>query len=170
MYKIEYSHATNLHTLGGARDAFAEIMQDFGISQPKSLLDVGAGSGHWLKAGLECGIDDVFGVDGVPTTGRSLEVDSNLIEFADLRKHLHLGRRFYLAICLEVAERLPEEAASTLISPLCRHASIINFSAAIPYQGGDHYINCQWPDYWQRLFNNEGFACQDKILIENMAN
>lgn len=163
MEKVEYSHARNLHTLRGSCDGLAEIFKDCGIAEPNSLLDVGAGSGHWLKAAMECGVYDVLGVDGVPTTGRSLEVSSDLIMLADLRKHLDLGRQFDIAICLEVAEHLPEEAASTLVSSLCRHADIIYFSAAIPYQGGDHHINCQWPEYWQRLFNDQGFACEDKI-------
>src|SRR5262245_5850540 len=163
MDKIKYTHAANAHTLRGARDGFAEILKDCGVSKLTSLLDVGAGSGHWLRAALECGVDDVLGVDGVPTTGRSLEVNPDLIRLADLRMDLDLNRKFDIVICLEVAEHLPEESGTTLVSSLCRHADMIYFSAAIPNQIGDHHVNCQWPDYWQRLFNDKGFACDDEI-------
>jgi hypothetical protein len=37
------------------------------------------------------------------------------------------------------------------------------FSAAIPPQRGTHHVNCQWPDYWQALFERQGFIAFDSI-------
>jgi hypothetical protein len=51
--------------------------------------------------------------------------------------------------------------AETLIDSLIRHGSTILFSAAAPGQPGDHHVNCRWPDYWQRLFNERGYVCHD---------
>ena len=40
-------------------------------------------------------------------------------------------------------------------------APVVFFSAAIPFQGGDHHINEQWPDYWAGLFK-----CHDYLPID----
>jgi hypothetical protein len=74
-----------------------------------------------------------------------------------------LGRRFDVAFCLEVGEHLNETAAPVLVSALVAHTDVIWFSAAIPGQVGQHHVNCRWPDYWQSLFNEAGFACSDAI-------
>src|SRR5205085_7165879 len=58
------------------------------------------------------------------------------------------GRTFDLAICLEVAEHLPETAATALVASLASLAPIVLFSAAIPFQGGTDHRNEQWPQYW----------------------
>jgi hypothetical protein len=60
-----------------------------------------------------------------------------------------------------VAEHLSPSVAAEFIRSLCRHSDLVFFSAACPGQPGQHHINCQWPDYWQNLFNENGFACSD---------
>ena len=37
------------------------------------------------------------------------------------------------------------------------------FSAAIPFQGGHHHVNEQWPDYWARYFKSHRFEAIDVI-------
>jgi hypothetical protein len=61
-------------------------------------------------------------------------------------------RTFDLAICLEVAEHLPPEAAEGFIDSLTRLAPVVLFSAAITFQVGNQHLNGQWPDYWATLF------------------
>jgi hypothetical protein len=80
-----------------------------------------------------------------------------------LNKSLNLGRKFDLVVCLEVVEHLEPSSAETIIGSLCRHADEVLFSAAAPGQAGTHHINCQWPSYWQKLFNNHGFVCRDDL-------
>ena len=46
---------------------------------------------------------------------------------------------------------------------LVRHTDVVLFSAACPGQFGQHHVNCQWPGYWQNLFNERGYACCDDI-------
>ena len=74
-----------------------------------------------------------------------------------------MERRFDVAICLEVAEHLPAQAAELLVKSLTMHADKIIFSAACPGQEGQGHINCQWPSYWQALFNKYQFRCDDSL-------
>jgi SAM-dependent methyltransferase len=157
---IDYDHARNLHTLEGAAAALSSILNS---PMPNSLLDIGCGTGTWLRAAVELGVSDVAGVDGVHAPEGSLFIDKDKIAFLDLTAPFKLNRRFDVALCLEVAEHLPESSADILISSIVAHADTILFSAAIPGQAGQHHVNCRWPSYWQEKFNNHGFACDDSV-------
>ena len=50
-----------------------------------------------------------------------------------------------------------------LVTSIVDHADTVLFSAACPDQFGQHPVNCQWPKYWQDLFNGHGFACDESI-------
>lgn len=128
-----------------------------------SLLDVGAGSGVWMRAALDAGVPVVDGVDGIALTPDQIYVGPSPIRISDLRLPLDLGHRYDVVLCLEVAEHLPSAFAETLVRSLCTHSDLIYFSAAAPGQFGDHHINCQWPAFWQSLFNKYGFVCEDVI-------
>jgi len=128
---------------------------------PESLVDVGCGTGTWLRAAIDSGISDVIGIDGVEIPRDRLLFPSDKFHCRDLCAPVDLGRRFELAICLEVAEHLDQDAGRILIRTLTKHADVILFSAACPGQSGQHHVNCQWPEYWQALFNSEGYACDD---------
>ena len=79
----------------------------------------------------------------------------------DLTQEWSLGRRFDAVLCLELAELCEAGHASGLVEGLAAHSDTISFSAACPNQGGQHHVNCQWPDYWQQLFNVRGYGCSD---------
>lgn len=157
--KIEYDHSLNRHTLSGPRAAIPLIFPDV---KPKSLLDVGCGTGTWLKAALESGVSDVFGVDGIAIPPDQLLFPRSNFCQQDLTRPWNLGRKFEAVLCLEVAEHLDEQHAPTLINSLAGHADTIIFSAACPGQEGQHHVNCQWPAYWQGKFNECGYACTDE--------
>jgi len=141
----------------------AALAQMLESGTPASLLDVGCGTGTWLRAALNVGIEDVFGVDGKEIPAEKLLIPGNLIAQGDLTQPIDLGRRFDVVLCLEVAEHLDERFAGVLVGNLTRHASFVIFSAACPGQPGQHHVNCKWPDYWQALFNASGFVCSDEI-------
>jgi SAM-dependent methyltransferase len=164
---IEYDHAKNLHTLAGPQAALPFI---FAEAKPHSLLDVGCGTGTWLKASLDYGIKEVFGVDGVAIPPERLRIPLQNFAQADLTRPLDLKRTFDYVLCLEVVEHLDPQFAKTLIASLVRHAKRIVFAAACPGQPGQHHVNCQWPAFWQELFNAEGFSCEDSVRWQIWSN
>jgi hypothetical protein len=157
---VNYDHARNVHTVGGATAALPIVLENL---QPASFLDVGCGSGTWLHAAAKLGIPELSGVDGIVLPQDRLHVSSDLVQRLDLSQPFSLGRFFDVAVCLEVAEHLPESSADALIASLVGHADVVFFGAACPGQPGQHHVHCQWPEYWQRLFNDNGFVCDDAI-------
>lgn len=155
---IEYSHSANTHTFSGAQAACRALLGPLGAS---SVLDVGCGTGTWLKAAMDMGIQDVFGVDGVAIPAGELLIPKDRFRCHDLCQPWDLGRRFDAVLCLEVAEHLDAAHAPALLDAIVRHTDVVLFSAACPGQLGQHHVNCQGPDYWQALFNARGFECSD---------
>lgn len=133
------------------------------LLQPKSIVDIGGGTGSWASIFLEQGTNDVVCVDGPYVERSDLRVPVSQFVEADISKPLDLHRRFDLAICLEVAEHLPEAAADVLIDSVSGHSNAVLFSAAIPHQGGTQHVNLQWPAYWAAKFRQRGYRCFDCI-------
>jgi len=127
----------------------------------RSVLDLGCGLGTWLAALRSRGIVDLHGVDGDYVRRDLLEIPRECFAAGDLTRPLALGRRFDLAMSLEVAEHLPADAGPVLVDSLTRHASLVLFSAAVPGQGGKNHVNCRWPDYWATLFAERGYDVID---------
>ncbi len=160
---IDYDHAANLHLEAGPRIVMNVLQAQL---KPRSILDVGCGTGTWLKAADELGISDTLGIDGVAIAPDRLLFSASKFRQVDLTGSWSLDRRFDLALCLEVAEHLDESVASRLVKSLTQHADRIVFSAACPFQPGQHHVNGQWPAYWQRLFNREGYSCDGSIRYQ----
>lgn len=134
----------------------------FGRYRVRSVLDVGCGLGTWLAVSKTLGVETVVGLDS-STWNASFQVQEAEFRKMDLSEKFDLLTRFDLAICLEVAEHLPEEKSDTLIDSLALHADMVLFSAAIPGQGGAEHLNEQWPNYWQQKFQRRGFLVSDFI-------
>ena len=133
----------------------------FSIVAPRSVVDVGCGSGTWLRAAEELGVRDYHGYNGSQPS--KLFVPPDRFTVADLARPLQAGRRFDLAICCEVAEHLPADAAEVLIATLTSLSEVVLFSAAIPGQGGKHHVNEQWPSYWQKKFQQRDYSAYDVL-------
>jgi SAM-dependent methyltransferase len=156
----EFDHATNRQTLDSPRKVMPIL---FDRRWPTSILDVGCGTATWLHVARAFGVEDVFGVDGVAMEADQLLIPTDVFRVVDLRAPWNLERKFDVALCLEVAEHLDARAGGLLVEMLTAHADEIVFSAACPGQPGQHHINCQWPVYWQEVFNRVGFTCSDAI-------
>lgn len=155
-----YDYRLNTHTLAGPAEVLKRVVEAY---HPRSLVDVGCGPGTWLTVAHQQGLTDIFGVDFFDNAHLFPPAIKHLFRRVDLSADWSLDRRFDVALCLEVAEHLPHESSATLVRCLTRHADTVVFSAAAPRQGGQNHINCQWPSFWQRLFNQQGYACDDRL-------
>lgn len=109
------------------------------------------------------GVEEVQGIEGPWLQPQNAEIDPKLIAIHELEKPFSLARMFDLVICLEVAEHLSPAVAESFVHTLTSHSAAVLFSAAIPFQGGTHHLNEQIPDYWARLFSEQGFATLDLV-------
>jgi len=139
---------------------------------PKTVVDIGCGTGTFLNQFKKMGVQKVLGIDGPWAKNDLLYQNLEEHEFIEMNLEgpIKLGTRFDLALCLEVAEHLHEQYADNLITALIQLSDIIIFSAAIPFQGGQNHINEQWPDYWKKKFESNNYKIFDvlrPILWEN---
>ncbi len=137
-----------------------------------SVVDIGCGDGTWLSVFRRLGVVDILGIDGEYVDRDLLQVPKECFQAADLTKPFGLRREFDLALSLEVAEHLSPACASSFVKSLTRLAPAVLFSAAIPFQGGNHHINERWPDEWAALFRDHNYVPIDflrKRVWENDA-
>lgn len=129
--------------------------------RPASVVDVGCGSGAWLKVFQDLGVADVVGVDGPYIRPESLRITPEEFVGRDLGEPFRLDRVFDLAISLEAGHYVPEERAAGLVDSICLHAPAVLFGAAVPHQPGGPGRNRQWPSWWAALFAAHGFHAED---------
>jgi len=144
---------------GVERSATVMVPLALSATNARSVVDVGCGSGTWLRSFQAHGVQDILGIDGGWV--RDLEIDRAAFLEADLTTRVRVDRQFDLAVSLEVGEHLPPESASTLVESLVSLAPVVMFSAAIPEQGGVDHVNEQWPEYWEGYFNSAGYLAVD---------
>lgn len=142
----------------------AVLEQVWNVFQPVSVLDIGCATGIWLTECQRRGVDKVCGVDGPWVPREDIEIAANDFMEWDLGKSLPSDMdTFEMALCVEVAEHLPEESSNELVRFLTGHADAVLFSAAIPGQGGTGHINEKPQSYWYERFRLCGFECYDLI-------
>jgi SAM-dependent methyltransferase len=128
-----------------------------------SVLDVGCGRGLWLAVAAELGATETIGIEGTWIEAQATYIGLERILTRDLEFGFNLNRSFDLVMSIEVGEHLSAAAADTFVTSLVRHGHFILFSAAIPFQPGTGHINCQFPDYWARLFAKHDYQPLDFI-------
>src|SRR2546425_2814836 len=133
------------------------------LVSPKSVVDFGCATGSWLAVFLQSGVVDVLGIDADWIAKESLEIPRERFLAFDLEKPVNLEREFDLVIALEVGEHLSPNCADTFVESLTKAGPIVLFSAAIPFQGGPHHVNEQWPAYWIDKFAIRGYSVIDCI-------
>lgn len=153
-------------------DQFAESSRSAAVVVPfvmsmvpaRSVVDVGCGIGCWAGQFLSHGAS-VIGVDGDWVDRTSLRIPETCFLPRDLSNQLRLNDRFDLAVCIEVAEHLPPDRASSLIEDLVGLAPCVLFSAAVPDQGGTGHLNEQPLPYWAAKFAAHGYQPADCIRL-----
>jgi SAM-dependent methyltransferase len=146
---------------GAQRSAEAVVPIVLQIAPVTTAVDVGCGNGAWLRALAQLGVRDLVGLDGpwaAPHDGAPYEFRA-----VDLAEPFDAGRRFDLALCLEVAEHLPERAAGGFVRRVAALAPVVLFSASVPGQGGEGHVNEQWPGYWVERFAACGYTVVDSL-------
>lgn len=159
-YDARFFEAQAVASRASARVVLDEVTS---LLSPRSVLDVGCGVGPWLAEWQNRGVTDVLGVDGDYVDRAKLQIPLSKFVAKDLSHEFHLGRRFDLIQCLEVAEHLPEGSAAALVDSLTAHGDVVLFSAAVPGQGGTHHVNERWPSYWSALFRSRGYEAHDVL-------
>ncbi len=148
---------------GSLRSARIVVPILMNLIHPNTVLDLGCAWGSWLKAFQENGVKMMQGVDGPWVDEERLLIARGTFRAVDLTKPFEIAGSFDLAVCLEVAEHLPEPVGHRLVQILTRAAPLVLFSAAVPGQGGYGHINEQWPAYWTSRFLEQGFRRLDPI-------
>jgi SAM-dependent methyltransferase len=142
-------------------EAILPIVLD--LTSAARVIDVGCGTGSWLAVAQELGVRDVLGIDGAYGDRTLLEIPEDRFVAHDLTRPIELAERFDLALSTEVAEHLPLGSADAFVESLTRLAPLVLFSAAVPFQGGQHHLNEQWQDWWAERFATQGFRVVDCV-------
>lgn len=133
------------------------------LGQIRSVVDLGGGTGAWLRKFRACGVETVLLID-CPEVESHLLIERSSFSPADLNKKFpNMTSRFDLAVCVECAEHLLPDRAPSLIEWLSSVSDRVVFSAAIPGQGGKGHVNEQLPSYWTSLFSRYGFVRRDVL-------
>lgn len=148
---------------GSFRSALRVLPHVFDLVPAQSTVDVGCGVGTWLAAARSLGVTDTVGIDGDYVDRTALLIPTECFRSADLTRPFRCERSFDLALCLEVAEHLPESCAPALVHSLTCLAPVVLFSAAIPKQSGVHHVNEQWQAWWVDHFKVHGYVALDCI-------
>lgn len=158
VYDEDFYVRTKRATLHSAEEIVPLVVD---LVHPKSVVDVGCAAGTWLSVFQRFGVSDFMGADTPYVKTNLMEIPQDAFRTVDLEKPFRLGRTFDLVSSMEVAEHLPKESAEGFVDSLTNLGPVVLFSAAIPFQGGDHHLNEQWPEYWARLFSARGYVAVD---------
>jgi SAM-dependent methyltransferase len=159
-YDSDFFDEQVVDALRSARLIVPLIME---LLKPRSVVDVGCGLGAWLRTFSENGVTKVKGYDGEYVDRSKLLIDLEHFVATDLKSKQKIEESYDIALCVEVAEHLPESNASELVNLLTSAAPVVIFSAAVPGQHGTNHINEQWPSFWRSIFEGRGFQMLDPI-------
>ncbi len=133
------------------------------LVKPRSVIDVGCGTGGWLAICINLGVSDVLGIDGYGVPSEILRIPEAQFISADLRKPFAVDREFDLVMSLEVAEHLPRVCERDFVESLSKLGPAILFAAGAPTRSGVGHVNEQWPSHWAALFSEQGYQAIDCV-------
>ena len=70
------------------------------LTGARSVVDVGAGTGVWLAAFLDHGVERVLGIEGDHLDLTSVDIPADRFVLHDLTQPVDIGQRFDLAVSL----------------------------------------------------------------------
>ena len=168
------------------RHAYVGMAQFIRQSGCRHVVDYGCGNGLLIDAfafDCEMGVGSVLGFEGSELALQSTperirdrvwfghDITASLESTLD-RLEEDLSMKAHCAVCIEVAEHLPEHKADHLVDLLAMSASrMVFFSGATPGQGGSDHINEQPHEYWIQKFKERGWVVDEtateKVRVVN---
>lgn len=133
-----------------------KIKRTLDLFKPKTVMDLGCGTGRSLDLFLEYDID-ATGIEGSSLV-KSKARHPERIQLFNLHEELNLGKKFDLIWCMEVVEHIHPDYVHNLMKTFLNHSERIVLSAAPPGQGGEGHYNEQPASYWIDLFEQYGFS------------
>lgn len=128
--------------------------------QPKTVIDVGCGTGALLQAFrmLHCEVHGLeYSEAGLAyCRNRRLSVMKFNIEKDNLN-----NKSYDLTTSFEVAEHLPPWVANRYVDLLCKLSPLVVMSAATPGQAGTDHVNEQPHSYWINKFEKNQYYFQE---------
>lgn len=121
---------------------------------PQSVIDIGCANGLHMKHFMEKGCN-VMGIEGSSHFAKHIQENAWYADYLihDIRKPFDLGRKYDLAICIEVLEHLEEKYADIAVKNICNHAhSFLITASDIPKP--KMHINAQKKKYWVQKFES----------------
>jgi 2-polyprenyl-3-methyl-5-hydroxy-6-metoxy-1,4-benzoquinol methylase len=164
LYSPAYYQTLDEESARSAPAIIGSIIRDL---EPRTLLDVGCGSGALLA---ECRRRGIAGT-GLEYSDAGLALCRSRglrVQRFDLERERPVSPAvpYDVVLSLEVAEHLPPPMADrfvdTLVSQLATAGAIV-FSAATPGQGGTDHVNEQPPEYWIAKFATHGIQLDDSL-------
>jgi SAM-dependent methyltransferase len=156
-YSAEFYQGLDQGSLESARIYLEHL---FAAWTPQSVIDIGCGTGPWLAACEEKGVQRLVGLDG--DWVKPDMILSKAVEFrATNLQDGFAAERFDLAISMEVAEHLPPESSEKFYGSLARLSDAILFSAAFSGQPGTNHINTRPHSFWAKKFLDDGYGLFD---------
>jgi SAM-dependent methyltransferase len=131
--------------------------------QPKSVIDVGCGTGALLESFRALGCE-ISGLDYADAALAYCAERGLPMRKFDIERDQPLPAKCYdMAVSFGVAERLPPWSARKFVSTMCSFADTIVVSAAPPGQPGHHHINPKPRPYWINKFTSAGYRYYAKL-------
>ncbi len=149
----------------------ARIVTDllFNAFIPRRLVDIGCGCGVYSHFFKEKGVE-VVSLDGVvPAADIAFPIKVIVRDLTVPFKNV--WGSFDMALCLEVAEHIPEQYVAVFLKNITHLSDVLILSAAPPHQGGHHHVNEQPKRYWVKRMAELGFAYNRKktgVILEKI--
>ena len=138
------------------------------VFSPRSVADVGCGSGGISAALRDRGVEQIYPFDfsqaSVDMTQKRGFTNARRLDVTQAKE---IPATADLCLCLEVAEHIPRKFEQHLVSLLSRVAPVLIFTAAPPGQGGHLHVNLRSQDHWKQLFREQGME-QDNSSQQQM--
>ena len=110
---------------------------------PRTMADLGCGTGLYCRFFEQMGCQDVTGYEGTPDM-RNYGIFKNICT-VDLSQEIFcspMAEPYELVLCLEVGEHIPEAFEDIFLDNVANHANdMVIMSWAVPGQGGKGHIN-----------------------------